>query len=240
MGFLQLCHKVHACLNLLGRVLKLPVLNPWLAVYALQIVYQEDGPVIFHHGQRIIVFIISLKLSARLQEGSFICGNLTSNLIKGGLIPVEQTSCQGHRHCHQLAVCLALVQAVLGKLGQVQDIAVVLQICKVGPVAAVGCNPVPVNLHNISRISSLNGKGLLLFPSGPGSVFAFHLNVRILCHECVHCLLSCLMSGVTAPPAELDGHVLRSALCFLALCFLAFCLCRRSGPAAAAAFAGCQ
>ena len=235
MGLLQLCHEVHACLNLLGCVLQLTVLNPRFAVYTLQIVYQEDGPVVFHHSQRVIIFIVSLKLGSRLQKGSFIRRNLTPNLIKGSLIPVEQTSCQGNRHRHQLAVCLALVQAVLGKLGQVQDIAVVLQICKVGPVAAVGCNPVPVNLHNISRISSLNGKGLLLFPSGPGSVFAFHLNVRILCHECVHCLLSCLMSGVTAPPAELDGHVLRSTLCFLA-----FCLCRRSGPAAAAAFAGCQ
>ena len=230
MGLLQLCHEVHACLNLLGCVLKLTVLNPRFAVYTLQIVYQEDGPVVFHHSQRVIIFIVSLKLGSRLQKGSFIRRNLTPNLIKGSLIPVEQTSCQGNRHRHQLAVCLALVQAVLGKLGQVQDIAVILQICKVGPVAAVGCNPVPVNLHDVGRIASLNGKRLLLFPSGPGTVLAFHLNIRVLCHKCVHCLLSCLMSGVTAPPAELDGHVPGAAPGFLAVCLRC-----RGGPAAAAA-----
>ena len=154
MLILQLADVIHTGGNLFLRVLHLAIYNPWFAIYGLQIIYQEDRSVVLAKGQRIVIFIVSLERRACRQQRSLIGRKRYTNLIKGGLVPVEQSACQCNRNRHQLAVCLTLVQTLLWELCQIKNIRVILQVGKVCTVAAVRLNPVPVNLHHVRRVAA--------------------------------------------------------------------------------------
>ena len=207
MAVLQLVHKLHACRDLLSRVLELAVLHPGLAVYGLQVVHQEDHPVVLAHGQGIVIFIKSLERLPCREEGRLIRGNSHTHLVKGSLIPVEQPSCQRHGNCHQLAVRLAQLQALRRELGQVKHILVILQISKILSVTAVGLDPVPVDLHHIRRVAAHDVKGLFLLPPGPCTVLRGHGDVGVLGHKCLDGLLCGLVPGVAAPPGKLKLYL---------------------------------
>ena len=156
MSLFQLADKVHTILNLFCSVLNLIVLNPRLVVLGLQIVNQENHAVVLAQSQGIIILVECLKCSTCIQQRLSIGRDCASNLIEGGLVPVEHTSCHSYRHCHQLAVCLTLLQSSFRELGQIQNISVLAQVCKVCSVVGISFNPVPVDLHYVSSISTQN------------------------------------------------------------------------------------
>ncbi len=198
--FFHLADEIHAFLNLFCGVLKLIVLYPRLVVLGLQIMYQEDRAVILAHRQRIIAVVISLERRACCQQGILISRKSRADLVKRGLVPVEQTSGQGDRNRHLFAAGHTSLKRALRELGQIQNIRIIVQIQEVLTISRVRLDPVPVDLHHIRRAAAKDIHRLRLLPAGPCAILSIDGDVRIFRLESRDRRLSRLMSGVAAPP----------------------------------------
>ena len=124
MTLFQFCDKRKGFCYLFLRILKLSIFNPGSSVYRFQIVYRKKHTAVTAVKYNGIIFIpIFLKLSSRFHQRFLIGWNLASDGIKGCLIPEKQTARIGNRDRHQLSVYRTLLQHLLRKLRQINDIA---------------------------------------------------------------------------------------------------------------------
>ena len=190
--------------DFLGGVVELAVGNPILAVNALQIVDHQDHLVVSAQRQRIVV--VAQLLGEDRAGGHQLFQRdrgRKAGLLKGGLVPVEDTAGHRHRDGQKLAVDGALSERLLVELGQVDDVRNLIEIVELAAAVRVGegVQPVPVDLVHVE--GGIRGEILahLVFPAAPRAVGALHVNAgRGL--ESLDGLLGRFVAGVAAPPRE--------------------------------------
>ena len=193
--------------DFLGGVVELAVGNPILAVNALQIVDHQDHLVVSAQRQRIVVLAQLLGEDRAGGHQLFQRDRgRKAGLLKGGLVPVEDTAGHRHRDGQKLAVDGALGKRLLVELGQIDDVRDLIEIVELAAAVRVGegVQPVPVDLVHVE--GGIRGEILahLVFPAAPRAVGALHVNAgRGL--ESLDGLLGRFVAGVAAPPREGQG-----------------------------------